>query len=140
MDLSGYKEGTSLSQFRNMDNKKVPGKFSDELPTEIIREVIVLKPKMYSILTKQLTSPDSGHTAKAKGVSRTAKKHITHENYRSVLKESGTSLARSRAIRTLKNNVYTVNVCKRALSAFDDKKFILDNGVDMLSYGHYKLR
>ena len=33
---------------------QVPGKFSDEKPTEIIKEVISLKPKMYSVQTEKL--------------------------------------------------------------------------------------
>eukprot|EP00116_Pleurobrachia_bachei_P000927 sb/3461189/ len=117
MDLAGYLPDSILGPFRELKNKKVPGKFSDELPTEIVREVISLKPKLYSILTKKLCSdcPSKckclpGHTAKAKGVSRTAKKHITHENYRTMLQEKGTSLAKCRAIRTLNNSLYTVNV------------------------------
>ena len=33
----------------------------------------------------------------------------------------------------------TLDLKKRALSAFDDKKYILGNGVETLSYGHYKI-
>ena len=124
------------------------------MPTEIIREVVSLKPKMYSISTKKLVCSkkaetpfhvcdpecEIGHSARAKGVSSTAKRQITHEDYKRTLFEKGVTTARSRAIRTLKNNLYSVDICKRALSAFDDKKFILDDGVNTLSYGHYKLR
>ena len=51
MDLSGYAQGTPLWKFHDSTNKKVPGRFSDERPQEIIQEVIALKPKMYSLLT-----------------------------------------------------------------------------------------
>ena len=53
LDLSGYNQNTPLGKFYDSSNRKVPGKFSDEKPQEIIREVIALKPKMYSLLTKK---------------------------------------------------------------------------------------
>ena len=81
-----------------------------------------------------------GHSARAKGVSSTAKRRITHEEYKNTLFEGGVTTARSRAIRTLNNNLYSVDISKRALSAFDDKKFILEDGISTLSYGHYKLK
>ena len=83
---------------------------------------------------------EMGHSARAKGVSNTAKKHITHEDYKRTLFDRGTTTTRSRAIRTLNNELYSVEICKRGLSAFDDKKFILQDGISTLSYGHYKLK
>ena len=35
--------------------------------------------------------------------------------------------------------IYSVVVQKRGLSGFDDKKFILDDGISTLSYGHKQL-
>eukprot|EP00116_Pleurobrachia_bachei_P000372 sb/3460634/ len=154
MDLAGYHPDTALGKFRDPENKKVPGKFSDEMPTSVIREVVSLKPKMYSIATRELICPvkyknpshlcvpecEMGHSARAKGVSSTAKKHITHEDYKRTLFERGTTMTKSRAIRTLNNELYSVEICKRGLSAFDDKKFILEDGISTLSYGHYKLK
>ena len=54
MDLSGYSTDSPLKKYHNSQNKKVPGKFSDEKPEEVIKEVVDLKPKMYSILAKLL--------------------------------------------------------------------------------------
>ena len=51
MDLSGYDFRTPIGQFFSPQNRKVPGKFSDEKPLEIIKEVVSLKPKMYSFKT-----------------------------------------------------------------------------------------
>ena len=53
MDLSGYEKDTVLGKFSDKSNKKVPGKFSDEKPLGIIREVVANKPKMYLIITKK---------------------------------------------------------------------------------------
>ncbi len=102
MDLSGYKKGTALGEFHDDRHRKVPGKFSDERPTEIIKEVIALKPKMYSIETQKLLcdkrdphdcSPSCfiGHSITAKGVPKKAQENIRHEMYRDVLTKQTTT-------------------------------------------------
>ena len=121
-------------------------------PLAVIREVCALKPKMYSILTKTLKcskiSDDGhvcdsgcqyGHSATAKGVSAVSKRKTTHEDYKSVLLNSGTTSTSSNAIRALNNSMYSVKIRKRGLSAYDDKKYILKNKINTLSYGHYRL-
>ena len=35
-----------------------------------------------------------------------------------------------------KHHLYTEEVNNKALAAFDDKKFILENGIDSLPYGY----
>ena len=103
MDFSGYVKGTPLARFHDPANKKVPGKFSDEKPTEIINEVIALKPKMYSVMTKQLlvkcekphnctSSCFIGHSVTAKGITKTAQRKIRHEDFRKVLSTQCTTV------------------------------------------------
>ena len=56
-------------------NKKVIGKFKDELKGEIITEFIGLKPKMYSYIV------DDSEFKKAKGVpKKTLKRALNFEN------------------------------------------------------------
>ena len=64
---------------------------------------------------------------------------ISHEDYRRVLTKQETTTCVNRTIRSFSRELYSIEIKKRGLFAFDDKKFILDNGVDTLSYGHYKL-
>ena len=42
--------------------------------------------------------------------------------------------------RSHKHEMYTEEVNKVALSADDDKRVIMDDGVHTLAYGHYKLQ
>ena len=166
MDLAAYEEKTPLGKFKDSSNKKVPGKFSDEKPTEIIKELIALKPKMYSILTEKLVCKKVheceeycfqggrqlcerthectdacfyGHKVTAKGIAKTAQKKISHEDYRGVLENQSTTMTSSRTIRSFNHNLYSISIKKRGLSSFDDKKWVLDDGISTLSYGHYMI-
>ena len=139
MDMSVYSKD---SKFYSPENKKVIGKFSDEKPGHIIKEVIALKPKMYSILAEAL--PASGeepkeHFVVAKGITKAAQKTLTHEGYRSVLDSAGVSMCKIDSIRSFKRKLFTISVNKRGLSSYDDKKYILDDGVHTLCYGHFRI-
>ncbi len=75
MDFSDYKK-----EHKNYDNtnKKVLGKFKDEMNGNIITEFIGLKPKMYSLKTE-----DKKEQKKAKGIPKSVlKKEINFEMYK----------------------------------------------------------
>ena len=150
MDLSGYEKETPLGGFCNASNKKVPRKFSDKKPLEIIKEVVALKPKMYSIITKKLkpcaedhvcsSKCQEGHYSTAKGVTKVAQRSCTHQTYKDVLLTRSTTRVVNNSIRIDDHKLYSVKINKRGLSAYDDKKYILDCGINTLSYGHYSLK
>ena len=149
LDLSGYNQNTPLGKFYDSINRKVPEKFSDEKPQEIIREVIALKPKMYSLLTKKLICKEQnlcnkscceGGSITAKGITKTAQRGIFHKDYLNVLTKKTTTMTSNKTIKSIDHNMYLINIKKRGLSCFDDKKYILDDGINTLSYGHYKIK
>ena len=43
-------------------------------------------------------------------------------------------------IRSHLHEIYTEEINKVALSANDDKRIILEDGIHTLAYGHYKLK
>ena len=43
-------------------------------------------------------------------------------------------------IRHKKHNLYIEKITKAALSANDDKRIILEDKINTLAYGHYKLQ
>ena len=156
MDLSGYNKDACLGQFLDPTNKKIPGMFSDEQPSAIIKEVIALKPKMYSILKQKLISGSTNNSESdrnchvetsitAKGITKTAQKRISHEDYRECLNfrndntSKGNTITTVRSIRSFEHRIVSLSTRKRGLSAFDDKKFIIDDGIGTLSYGSYKI-
>ena len=116
-------------------NKKVLGMFKDEVNGDIIDEFVGLRAKLYSY--KMFEGEES---KKCKGVKKSVvKKNITHEDYKTCLLTGNEQLRKQNIIRSYKHEVYTEEVNKVALSASDDKRYILEDGINTLALGHYKI-
>jgi len=105
-------------------------------------EFVGLRAKMYS-----LKAPGKCHK-KAKGIqNHFVSKHVRHEQFLNVLrKTTAHTKATFRTFRSTNHvqfgqfhGVY-MELTKLCLSAFDDKRYILDDGVCTLAYGHRSLR
>jgi len=130
-DLSDLK-----GKYNNNINKKVIGKMKLEHPNDPITEFIGLKSKMYSI---KLNSDKE--EKKAKGVVKcVVKKNLRHEMYGTTLQKSSKMYSEMNVIRSVKHRVYTMTINKISLSAYDDKGYILDDGITSYAYGHYKTK
>ena len=115
-----------------MANKKVVGKMKDECAGRPIAEYVGLRPKMYSIL-----EASGCNIKKAKGVKKSVvKKHIRHEQYKEALFEKKTFRHGMDVLRSERHRIYGQHLNKVSLSAFDSKRWIAENGVDTLAYGH----
>ena len=129
-DTSNYPQDHFL--FSNI-NKKVLGKFKDELAGTPARESIGLKPKMYSL--------DLGTSQKkvAKGVNKAViKKVLDHSHYKRVLFEQKAMLHEMYRIQSHKHQVSTLKINKLSLSPYDDKRYFL-NETDSYAYGHFRI-
>ena len=116
-------------------NKKVLGMFKDEATGKIIKEFVGLRAKLYSY--KMFEGEES---KKCKGIKkRVVEKSITHEDYKTCLLTGKEQLRKQNIIRSYDHEVYTEEVNKVALSAEDDKRYILDDGIHTLAWGHYKI-
>ena len=77
---------------------------------------------------------------KCKGVKKSVvKKSITHEDYKKCLTDRKLQLRKMNVIRSHKHNAFTEEVNKVALSADDDKRHILEDGINTLALGHYRI-
>ena len=117
-------------------NNKVLGMFKDEAGGKIIKEFVGLRAKLYSY------KMDEGKENKrCKGIKKAVvKKSITHENYKTCLKTGMEQYRRQNIIRSYEHELYTEEVNKIALSAMDDKRYLLKDSYDTLAWGHYKIR
>jgi hypothetical protein len=138
-DFSDYPKD---SPFYDTSNKKVIGKFKDESHGIPIDEFCGLRSKMYSV---KLDSAIKGKTEKktAKGVKKGfVEDNITHDDYvRCLFGESVKDLqqtAQFNSIRSMNHELYSINVNKTSLCAYDTKRYCL-NAFYTLAYGHYAI-
>lgn len=118
-------------------NKKVLGKFKDEMNGKILEEFIGLASKLYS--NKVFASNNDG-MKKAKGVKKNIiKNQITHNDCKLSLENKITKTIKQKMIRSTKHNIYTIEQNKRGSSAFDDKRYLIEGQTDTLPWGHYKV-
>ena len=133
-DTSGYPPGHP-SGMPSGFNKKVLGMFKDEVNGNVIDEFVGLRAKLYSY--KMFEGEES---KKCKGVKKSVvKKSITHEDYKKCLTDRKPQLRKMNVIRSYKHNVFTEEVNKVALSADDDKRHILEDGINTLALEHYRI-
>ena len=123
------------SQYFNTTNKKVIGKFKDEAAGMPITVFVGLRSKMYSYIKD---NDKGGKTAK--GIKKNIiKKNITHENYKNVLFNNEQMHHTMKTIRSNKHQLESYELNKVSLSCFDDKRYILEDGIRSYAYGHYKI-
>ena len=72
----------------------------------------------------------------AKVVSKAAQKMLSHQRYRDTLTSGSLFKTENSRIASESHNLQTVTSTKTSLSAFDDKRYILDDGQQTLPYGH----
>ena len=110
----------------DMSNKKVLGKFKDELRSKIITEFVVLKPKMYSFEFIDNTLIENKN--KCKGVKKSVdlKQSLFNEE---IIYEEFYNLQLN------KQNIYLDKINKIALNPFDSKRYWINN-INSVPYGY----
>ena len=117
-------------------NKKVLGMFKDEVAGKNIKEFVGLRAKLYSFKTEE-----GKENKKCKGIKKAVvAKSIRHENYKTCLQTGKEQLRRQTIIRSYEHNLYLEEVNKIALSAADDKRYLLKDSYNTLAWGHHKIR
>ena len=134
-DTSEYKEGHP-SGIPTGINKKVLGMFKDETAGKIIKEFVGLRSKLYSYIMEE-----GKENKKCKGVKKqVVKENITHEDYKTCLLTGKEILRKQNILRSYDHEVYTEEVNKIALSAADDKRYLLKDSFDTLAWGHHRIK
>ncbi|VDI81881.1 Hypothetical predicted protein [Mytilus galloprovincialis] len=116
-------------------NKKVLGVFKDECGGKIMTDFVGLRAKLYAF-----KMDDGKATKKAKGVTKNViKRSIGFEDYERCLTTQQEIHRPMNIIRSHLHQIYTEQVNKIALSAKDDKRHILPDGISTLAHGHYRI-
>ena len=103
----------------------------DEFGKVIVEEFVGLKSKMYSI-----KNIDGKECNTAKGVNIATEVN----EFKDVLFNKKIIIHKMRRIQSKKHKLRTYEIDKISLSCFDDKRFFLDNEIDMLAYFHKGLK
>lgn len=83
---------------------------------------------------------DEEERKNAKGVKKNViQKEICFEVFRKCLLTKEPIYRKQNLFRTENHDIYTVEQIKKALSAYDDKRFVLENGINTLAWGQYKI-
>ena len=121
-DFSNYLKDSKLF---DETNKKVIGKMKDEFGGVIVTEFIGLKSKMHS-----MKKMDGKECNTAKGVSIAA----DFDKFKDVLINKKIIRHKMRRIQSKKHKLGTYEIDKISLSCFDDKRYVLDDGIHTLAY------
>ncbi|XP_031639677.1 uncharacterized protein LOC116351684 [Contarinia nasturtii] len=132
-DTSDFPENNQFNIPRA--NKKIPGLFKDELNGEIITEFVGLRSKMYCVRSNGIEK-----MKKAKGVKKyVLNKKITFKDYVNCITKNCSVVRKQNMFRTKKHVVFSVTQSKVVLSPMDNKRYILENNVNTLPWGHYNI-
>ena len=111
--------------------KNVIGKMKDGSKEKIIDEFVGLKLKMYSML-----SDDGKESYTQKGVNIAT----AFTECKDTLFNKKVLRQKMRRIQSKKHKLGTYEINKISLSCFDDKRFVLDNGIHSHAYIHKELK
>ena len=120
-DFSNYPKD---SKFFDQANKKVIGKMKDESEGKIIDEFVGLKSKMYS-----MKNIDGKESNTAKGVNIATE----FNEFKDTLFNKKIMRHKMKRIQSKKHKLGTYEINKISLSCFDDKRFVLDDGIHTLA-------
>ena len=131
LDSSNYPAG---HKFFSNEHKAQLGCVKNECPCVSIKEIVMLRPKCYSILLENDKAKKT-----AKGVHRHVISNIiTHADYRKAYEEKLAMYKETRRIGSLKHQLFTLSQRKLALSSFEDKRTWVSPN-ESLPYGHHSL-
>ncbi|XP_050066570.1 uncharacterized protein LOC126555726 [Aphis gossypii] len=143
------------------DRKKIPGTFTDKTYGEAIEEFIALRAKSYAY---KIVGQEE--KIKAKGIrGHVVKFHMTFEDHMKCLFWNGTLLQTDRgqelaveqfkqpgcptneytpftvniSFRSYKHEMKTISTIKLALNRTDDKRVVLENQINTLAHGHFRI-
>ena len=125
-DFSEYQ-----SIFFDPTNKRVLGEIKDEFKRNPINKSIGLKSKMYFTV-----SDDDAEVSTTKGVNIS----IDFNAYEDAFFNEKIIRHKMKRTQSKKHKISTYDVNKICLLCFDDKKYILNNGITTLAYFHKDLK
>ena len=160
-DVSGYPSEHSI--FSGMDevtinrlkqmNKKIPGKMKDEVDGNILLEFVGLRANAYAfqnlILHTNAENKEEEETTvgeiidekKLKGIQKcVVKRNLNFDHYKTALFEQKTHVASTVSLRSDHHEIHTLAIRKVAMGPYDDKRYLLEDGISSVPFGHHTIQ
>ena len=131
-DMSGF---AKTSPFYNPQNNKIIGKMKDETNGEAIFQVVALRPKMYSF-----KYGENKEKHRAKGVQFGASRSLCHADYLKQLETPAENYLTNRRLGSKLHKIYAIETQKRGLCSYDDKRYIMDDGISKIFLNRFIFR
>ena len=119
-------------RFKIFVREKVIGKMKDEVKGNMISEFVELKSKMYSLIAEK--------KKKVKGVNKNVAENRRQREYVDFLFDKTSIRHKMKIIQSKLHRTGMYDVFKIHLSCFDDKRHILDEGINSLTYFHKSIK
>jgi len=139
-DTSEYRKSHPLYSLKN---KKV---LKDETHGNAVHAFVGLKAKMYAYTYDVMQEQDGEEFAthvenkKAKGMKKyVIENHTRFEQYKECILQKTAIMSKMNQIRSYKHQLYNISMNKQSLSPFDDKRYLLDDGISSFAYGHWRI-
>jgi hypothetical protein len=150
LDEFDFSDYPKAHPFYDASNKKVVGKFKDELNSVLPLAFVGLRSKMYSIQMPLVygcaeegeTWNASSDVKKAKGVkAHVVKKGLTFTDYYKCLTDKDYVMpdCHVRGFASHNQTIYTETISKKTLSAADTKLYICADGIETFPFGYYRI-
>ena len=133
LDTNNYSSDHFLYSTKN---KKVIGKFKDELGGRIMSELVFLRSKAYAYLI------ENKDVKKLKGITKTTiNKSLTFDDYKNILIKPYININYHKMflLNSDKHEMFVKEVNKKSISPFDDKRWIYNDGIKTFPHGHEEL-
>jgi hypothetical protein len=151
LDEFDFSDYPKAHPFYDASNKKVVGKFKDELNSVLPFAFVGLRSKMYSIKMPIVygceeegdTRNTSYDVKKAKGVKgHVVKNQLTFEDYYKCLTDTEYVMQNVtvRGFASHNQTIYTETISKKTLSAADTKLYICADGIETFPFGYYRIK
>lgn len=128
------------------ENKKVLGKFKIVTGDFPLYRVCGLNSKCYTYEYLKLLKPENNlldHLQCSKldkGIKKNViDKKIEFEDYMNTLSTGENKYDTMNVIRSIDHHVYSIEIKKKSLSGANEKRYMLDDGIESLAYGHYRI-
>lgn len=138
-DFSNY---PAEHQLYDKSRKAVVGLMKDEAKGDMITEFVGLRSKMYSFKVEEMK--DNLKVVKEKKTCKGVKKSVLQKDiefahYKDILDKNTVMYNTMKTFRSYNHQIYTIESEKLSLSAFDDKRQLIDGSYETMAHGHYAI-